>query len=200
MQSMIVRRAGLGLLASAALVTGVAACGTPAAPPSPPPPPAASTAQHNQQDVMFAQMMIPHHQQAITMSEHELAGGMDPKVKDLAMQIKQAQGPEIAQMQGWLAAWQAPPAMGGMMEHGQPMMGQGGGMMSPQDMSRFQAARGAELDRMFLQMMIQHHQGAVDMARGEIQQGQDPQAKHLAKSIVDSQQAQIGDMQQMLGR
>lgn len=193
MQSMIIRRAGLGLLASAALVAGVAACGTPTAPPTPPPPPAASTAQHNQQDVMFAQMMIPHHRQAITMSDHERAVGMDPKVKDLAMQIKQAQGPEIAQMQGWLAAWQAPPAMGGMMGHG-------GGMMSPQDMSRFQTARGAELDRMFLQMMIQHHQGAVDMARPEAQQGQDPQAKQLANSIVDSQQAQIGQMQQMLGR
>ena len=208
------RRASVAALAGAALVAGAAGCSTPSAPHEghQPPPPAASTAQHNGQDVMFAQMMIPHHQQAIMMSEHELAVGADPAVKDLAGKIKQAQGPEIQTMQGWLGVWQAP-AMpggtpggmppGGMMGHeghgGQQMQGHGGGMMTPQQMGEFQQARGQQADHLFLQMMIQHHQGAVDMARSQQQQGQAPEAKQLATSIVDSQQAEIAQMQHMLG-
>lgn len=197
MTNMIMRRAGLVLLAATALAVSAVACSAPAAPPGRPPP-AASQAQHNDHDVMFAQMMIPHHQQAIMMSEHELAVGADPAVKDLAGQIKQAQGPEIQTMQGWLAAWQARPMPGGTMGHG-GHQGHGGGMMSPQQMGEFQQARGAQADRLFLQMMIQHHQGAVDMARPEQQQGQARQATQMATSIVDSQQAQIMQMQHMLG-
>ena len=198
MPNMIMRRAGLALLTGTTLAGSAVACGAPAAPPAAPAPPAASQAQHNGQDVMFAQMMIPHHQQAITMSEHELAVGADPAVKDLAGQIKQAQAPEIQTMQGWLAAWRARPMPGGMMGHG-GHQGHGGGMMNPQQMTEFQQARGETADRLFLQMMIQHHQGAVDMARPEQQQGQDLRAKQLATSIVDSQQAQITQMQHMLG-
>lgn len=145
---------------------------------------------------MFAQMMIPHHQQAITMSEHELAVGADPAVKDLAGHIEQAQAPEIRTMQGWLAAWQAPAEPGGMTGH----RGHSDGMMAPQQMDEFQQARGEQADRLFLQMMIQHHQGAVDMGRSEQQRGQAPEAERLASSIVDSQQAQISQMQHMLGR
>lgn len=130
------------------------------------------------------------------MSDHELAVGADPAVKDLAGQIKQAQAPEIQTMQGWLGTWQARPVPGGMMGGHQ---GHGGGMMGPQQMGQFQQARGEQADRLFLEMMIQHHQGAVDMARSELQQGQAPQAKQLATSIVDSQQAQIAQMQHMLG-
>ena len=110
----------------------------------------------------------------------------------------QAQAPEIQTMQGWLAAWRARPMPGGMMGHG-GHQGHGGGMMNPQQMTEFQQARGETADRLFLQMMIQHHQGAVDMARPEQQQGQDLRAKQLATSIVDSQQAQITQMQHMLG-
>lgn len=192
MPSMIIRRAGLAVLAGGALTGGVVGCGAPAAPPAAPP--AASQSQHNEQDAMFAQMMIPHHQQAITMSEHELAVGTDPAVKDLAGQIEQAQNPEILTMRGWLTGWHAPAVPDGMTGHHQGH----GGMMSPQQMTDFQQSRGEQTDHLFLQMMIQHHQGAVDMARSEQQQGRAPQAKQLATSIVDSQQAQIAQMQHML--
>jgi uncharacterized protein (DUF305 family) len=70
------------------------AAGTPAAGP------------HNDADVMFAQMMIPHHEQAIEMSDMILAkDGVNGEITELAQQIKDAQAPEIAQMRGWLAGW-----------------------------------------------------------------------------------------------
>ena len=186
MRTTIVRRASAGLLA-AALLGGAAACGSHS---EHAPPPAAS-AGHNSQDAMFAQMMVPHHQQAITMSEHELAAGADPAVKDLATTIKQAQAPEIQQMRGWLAAWRAPATA----EHHH-----GAGVMAPEQMDAFQNASGPGADRAFLEMMIEHHRGAVDMARTEQQAGKDPGAKQLATSILESQQNQIAQMQRMLGR
>ena len=77
----------------------------------------AQAAAHNMADMMFAQMMIPHHQQAIEMSDMVLSKqGMDPRVVELATQIKDAQGPEIAQMQGWLDEWNMD--MGDMPGHG----------------------------------------------------------------------------------
>lgn len=173
-----VRRACVA--AATLLAIGTAACGQT-------PPPA-----NNQQDVMFAQMMIPHHQQAITMSDHELSTGQDPQVKELAAQIKQAQGPEIARMQGWLSSWGAPAHHGGM--------GGMDAMMSSRDMTAFQTAHGPDADHRFLEMMISHHQGAIDMAHSEQSGGADPSAKDTADSIAESQQAQIGRMHQMLGR
>jgi uncharacterized protein (DUF305 family) len=83
----------------------------------------AAAEAHNQADVMFAQHMIPHHQQAIEMSDMILAKqDIDPRVVELANQIKTAQGPEIEQMQGWLKQWGQPtmPMMPGMS--GQPGM------------------------------------------------------------------------------
>ena len=77
----------------------------------------AQAAAHNQADMSFAHMMIPHHQQAIEMSDIILGKqGIDPRVVDLAKQIKAAQGPEIDKMQGWMSQW----GMSGMpgMDHG----------------------------------------------------------------------------------
>lgn len=147
--------------------------------------------RHNGQDVMFAQMMIPHHQQAITMSRQATAKASSPDVKRLAVQIEKAQQPEIDKMTGWLKAWGAPlPSHDGM--------GMGDGMMSPQEMSRLGTLSGKAFDTAFLQMMIKHHQGAVTMARTEQAHGASSDAKALAASIVTSQSAQIATMRRML--
>src|SRR4051812_8528701 len=130
---------------------------------------------HNQSDVMFAQHMIPHHQQAIEMSDVVLAKqGIDPRVTDLAKQIKAAQGPEIQQMQGWLTQWGSPqmPMPSGMPGHGD-MPGMSGmpgmtGMMSEQDMAALQNAQGVEASKLFLTQMIAHHEGAITMGQNEI--------------------------------
>jgi uncharacterized protein (DUF305 family) len=149
---------------------------------------------HNDADVMFAQMMIPHHQQAIEMSDILLAqDGIDAKVTELATQIKAAQAPEIAKMSGWLAGWGQNPSPSMGMDHDT-----GGGMMSQADMDALKNANGAEATRLFLTGMITHHQGAITMAKQEVANGQNPEAKQLANDIIDAQQAEITTMNQLL--
>jgi uncharacterized protein (DUF305 family) len=162
-------------------------------------PPAASNApagqqQHNQADVVFLQNMIPHHQQAIMMSQMALTHATTPQVKDLATRIQAAQQPEIDQMRRLLAAWGVPAnpggigPMGGMMgPMGGMGPGQGPGMMS-----------GTNFDRMFLQNMIVHHQGAIDMSNTELAQGSNPETRQLAQKIINAQQAEIKEMQTLL--
>jgi uncharacterized protein (DUF305 family) len=163
----------------------------------------AISAEHNQADVMFARMMIPHHRQAIQMSEILLAKqDQDPQIRQLAEQIRAAQGPEIDRMNAMLGAW-GQESMGmddmgdmGGMDHGS---GAGmGGMMSQEDLDRLEAATGDEAARLFLEGMIEHHQGAVDMARDEVSDGENPQAKQLAEQIITAQEAEITQMEQML--
>jgi uncharacterized protein (DUF305 family) len=165
-------------------------------------------ATHNQADTMFAHMMIPHHQQAIQMSDVILGKqGIDARVVDLATQIKAAQGPEIQQMQGWLNQWGTPgmtgmPGMNGMPGMGE-MPGTGDvpgmeGMMSPADMQALQNTQGAEASKLFLTQMIKHHQGAIAMAQNEIKNGQFPDEVAMAKSIASSQQKEIDTMNQIL--
>lgn len=173
---------------------------------------------HNDADVWFTQHMIPHHQQAIEMSDIILAKqGIDPRVVTLANQIKAAQGPEIQQMQGWLRLWGAPampmtpgdmndmPGMPGMPGHDNgpghddmPGMGTGSGMMSPADMTALQNAQGPAASKLFLTQMIAHHQGAITMSQKEIATGQDQAVIALATSITESQQKEIDQMNAML--
>lgn len=165
--------------------------------------------------MMFAHMMIPHHQQAVEMSDMILAKqGIDPRVIDLANQMKAAQGPEIAQMQDWLQQWAmqmsgapgAPPSGHGGMHGSGSGMGMPGmgdmagmqGMMSPADMKALQNAQGVEASKLFLTQMIEHHRGAITMAQDEIENGQSPDAIALAKSIETSQQKEIDNMNEIL--
>lgn len=155
----------------------------------------------NEADVEFATMMIPHHAQAISMAEMALKQATDPKVKALAPNIKAAQSPEIQRMSGWLTGWGAPvPGTdGGSDMSGMEGMGdQTGGMMSDKEISSLNKATGAAFDRMWLQMMVKHHQGAVDMAETALHEGANPQAKKLAKSIIDGQSAEIAEMNSIL--
>ncbi|PJE12900.1 MAG: DUF305 domain-containing protein [Mycobacterium sp.] len=154
---------------------------------------------HNAQDVTFAQQMIPHHQQAIEMSDIVLGKqGIDPRVMDLATRIKDAQGPEIQEMQSWLSQWGQPTiaSMPGMPAHSD-MPGMPGmpGMMPERDMEALRDAQGAAASRLFLTQMVQHHQGAIAMAQNEIKLGQYSPAIAMAHSIVDSQQQEINTMQ-----
>jgi uncharacterized protein (DUF305 family) len=148
--------------------------------------------QHNQADVTFAQHMIPHHQQAIEMSDIVLAKQrIDPRVRKLANKIKAAQGPEIEQMQSWLSQWAVPTIA---MAPGHEMSG----MMSEQDMNDLKSAEGVDASKMFLTQMIAHHQGAITMGGDEIKNGQYPPAVAMAQSIVTGQQQEITEMQGIL--
>ncbi|MGW0431521.1 DUF305 domain-containing protein [Micromonospora sp. NPDC003197] len=169
----------------------------------------AGAEQHNQADINFAQGMIPHHQQAVEMSNlAETRAGAE--VKALAAKIKQAQAPEIQQMTDWLRQWGAPlPSSSADGHHGQPSDGHGShgsgqegmpGMMTEQEMTELTASTSAKFDRMFLEMMIRHHEGAVQMATTEQQQGQNPAAKKLAGEIISAQNTEIQEMRALLAK
>ncbi|GAB3528256.1 DUF305 domain-containing protein [Arthrobacter monumenti] len=157
--------------------------------------------QHNAADAMFATMMIPHHEQAVMMSGMILEKeSISPEIRELAGQIKAAQGPEIQRMSNWLKAWDEPVPVGGH-GMGHDMGGDGKameGMLSAEQLEELEAVQGTEAERLFLKQMIEHHKGAIAMAKQEIQQGSNPAAVELAEDIVSAQKAEIGKMQQLL--
>ncbi|TFC81982.1 DUF305 domain-containing protein [Cryobacterium cheniae] len=153
----------------------------------------ATASAANAADVDFAQMMIPHHEQAVQMSDDLLAKrGIDPRVVALATEIKAAQEPEITQLTDWLGEWGAD--TGGMsdMNHGTD------GMMSEADMMTLDNASGADADRVFLELMIAHHEGAIAMAQTHIDEGGNADAQALSSAIVASQSAEIAVMTDLL--
>ena len=153
----------------------------------------AQSADANEADVMFASMMIEHHTQAIEMSDTLLSkDGIDERVTALAEQIKAAQEPEIATMEGWLEDWGATSSDMGGMDHS------GGGMMSEDDMQALEQATGTDAARLFLQQMIEHHRGAIEMAQEEASNGQNSDAVALANQIVESQTSEIATMEELL--
>lgn len=168
---------------------------------------AAAGAEHNAADVTFASMMIEHHRSAIEMAQLAPDRAAGPEVKDLAARIEAAQAPEIESMTGWLDDWgTAMPGMStGGVDMGTGAMGTGStggmampGMMTADQMAALTAATGAGFDRMFLELMIEHHQGAVEMADTELAAGANADALALAESIRTSQTGEIAEMQALL--
>ena len=150
-------------------------------------------ADANSADVMFTAMMIPHHEQAVEMADVVLAkDGIDERVVALAEEIKAAQGPEIELMNSWLEGWGVDMA-GGMdgMEHGD-------GMMSGTDMADLDAASGDDASRLFLEQMVVHHEGAIEMAETEIDAGQNADVVELAQKIIDAQTSEIALMNEII--
>ncbi|MFC4605686.1 DUF305 domain-containing protein [Rhodococcus kronopolitis] len=170
--------------------------------------PADSASAHNAADVMWVQMMIPHHQQAVEMAEMVPDRSTNPELVALAAQIEAAQGPEIEQMTGWLKDWNAAATDSAMpgMDHSMPgtdsaMPGMDhGGMMTAEQMTQLDESTGAAFDQAWLEMMIEHHVGAVDSSQEILTDGQSAQVKELAQSIIDGQQAEITQMKAMLGQ
>lgn len=156
-------------------------------------PSATASADFNSADAMFAQMMVPHHEQAVEMSEILLAKpGIDARVAALAQQIKAAQAPEIATLKGWLSSWGQPTDSGS---------GSGGtmsGMTKEGDLAQLRSADAAAASKLFLTQMIAHHEGAVQMARTEQETGRYPEAVAMAASIVASQSQEIDAMKSLL--
>ncbi|GAB2962919.1 DUF305 domain-containing protein [Streptomyces heilongjiangensis] len=152
---------------------------------------------HNKADVGFAEEMIQHHRQAVDMAELAAGRAASQQVKDLATKIKGAQDPEIETMSGWLTAWgeKVPEDMAGMghdMASGMP------GMMSAEDMAALEKASGAAFDEKFLTLMVEHHEGAVEMAETEKAEGRYGPAIDLAEDVITAQTAEIEQMEKML--
>lgn len=174
---------------------GLAACGNDdTASPST----GATQAAFNDADVVFAQGMIPHHEQAIVMAEIALDPtiGAGEQVRELATRIKAGQDPEITMMTGWLTTWGQPLQMD--MGDGHDMSSMEG-VMSAEEMDMLGAATGVEFDALWLEMMIRHHQGAISMSETVKAEGSNSDVLVLADQVIAAQQAEIAEMQALLG-
>ncbi|MFM9877424.1 MAG: DUF305 domain-containing protein [Rhodoglobus sp.] len=144
----------------------------------------------NDADVSFATQMAVHHSQAIDMAQTVLdKSDIDPRVTELAQKIKDAQQPEIDQLNSWLEEWGSGDMVG---------MDMGGGTMSQSDMDALAAATGVEASKLFLEQMTVHHQGAIEMAQIEVDSGENPAARALAQKIIDDQTAEIEEIKAIL--
>ena len=140
-------------------------------------------------DIMFAQMMIPHHQQAIDMSALAESRALSPEVKALASKISAEQGPEIEQMRAWLKAANAPTEMGHQMSMD--------GMLSDAELERLTNASGAEFDELFILGMIAHHEGAIEMAQMVVD-SKNLEARELGETIIKMQTLEIAELKALL--
>lgn len=154
-----------------------------------------SPAPNNAADVTFVSGMIPHHEQAVEMSGLVAQRSTDPAVIKLASDISAAQGPEIQTMEAFLVQWNA----GADTTHEGHDMGGMEGMVDDATMTRLETLKGADFDKLWLQSMIGHHEGAVTMAKTEIADGDNADAKTLAQQIVTAQETEIDQMKKMLG-
>ena len=173
-----------GVIFSALLaVTLLSACGETSS---------SESADFNDADVMFAQMMIPHHEQAIEMSEIALdpASGASAAIQDLAIRIRDAQDPEIELMKGFLTTWGAPVNPEDGMDHSSMMEG----MLTVEELDELAGLQGSEFDVRWAQAMIAHHKGAVAMAEDVLADGKNAETRKLAEEIIANQQAEIDEL------
>jgi len=144
-------------------------------------------------DQRFLDQMIAHHQGAVMSAQMMIADSARPELRDLAQRIITGQQREIDQMGEWRQEWYGTASSGtlpGMMGSG--MMG--GAMMNREQMRQMMGAS-ADFDRMFLQMMIPHHEAAIAMAQQALTQAEHPEIKTLAQGIITTQRAEVGEMQ-----
>lgn len=162
----------------------------------------------NDADVDFASGMIPHHAQALVMVDLTHGRTISPELTTLTEDIRAAQGPEIEQMVDWLTAWDQPVPetmrdhanAHDTGEHQDSDHESMPGMMSEDDLARLEDAQGDEFESLWLEMMIEHHEGAIEMAQDEQEHGTYPPAVELAETIETAQQAEIDHMEDLLER
>ena len=158
----------------------------------------------NEADVDFASDMIQHHAQALQMVDLTMGRELDPEVAELTEEIRAAQAPEIEKMADWLEGWDQPVPEtsrdhanahgdGGDMDMDMP------GMMSAEDMDALDSADDGAFQDMWLEMMIDHHEGAVEMAEEQVEDGESDNAVALAEEIISAQEREITEMQDLLG-
>jgi uncharacterized protein (DUF305 family) len=163
-------------------------------------------------DIGFAQDMSAHHAQAVEMSGIALTDSTDTEVRRLAYDILTTQQSQIGRMQGWLQMWDAPArATGGYMawmpqdehsghghDHGTAGMATMPGMASTDDLRKLRAAKGPELDTLFLQLMLRHHQGGVPMLEYGIEHAETTEIRTLAGQMLPAQEGESRLMTTML--
>jgi len=156
-----------------------------------------SSAGYNVADTMFAQMMIPHHEQAIDIADMALdpATEAGPDVIALAAAIAVTQDSEIAEMTALLEGWGQPTAMDEDVDHSGMMSG----MLTVEELDALAALRGTDFDQAWLEAMIAHHEDAVAMAEDVLADGEHPEVRDLAGRIALAQVDEIDQMRALLG-
>ena len=155
--------------------------------------PVSNTATFNSSDVMFAQMMLPHHRQAIDMAKMVLQPGRDssPELQSMARTIQSQQSSEVTTLENLLRTWRADAEAGdhsGMME----------GILSDEELGQLNSLQGSDFDHAWSLAMMQHHQGAIAMARDVIETGVNHRIAVLANDVVTAQGREIRELQQMV--
>ena len=145
-----------------------------------------SSSNYSSSDIAFAEMMIPHHEQAIEMSEIALLNTSNPEVLQIAQEIKDAQSPEINLMKSW-AGVEASMHAGHLME----------GMLSESELTELREAKDGVFDQLFLQGMIKHHEGAIEMAK-DVVSSDNQEVADLGASIIKAQETEIAQMKEIL--
>lgn len=154
-----------------------------------------SSGDHNAADVAFATEMIQHHAQALVMVDLTLGRQLDREFQRLAESIREAQAPEIETMVDWLVEWgEEVPATD--RDH---VNAEHGDEDAHGDLGQLENATGEEFQTLWLESMIEHHEGAIEMAEAQQAEGDYPAAVALAESIVEAQSAEIEKMEEMLG-
>lgn len=174
-------------LFGAAMIAVLPACGSSSSSGSQDTDVVVDEAAFNDADVMFAQMMIPHHEQAIEMSDIALdpTVGASERVRELATQIKNAQDPEITQMKELLTAWGKP--LTSDEDHSSMMSG----MLSADELAELGTLTGAAFDSAWAKAMIAHHEGAIEMAEVVLADGRNAEILTLAQAIISAQESEI---------
>ncbi|MEO3754881.1 DUF305 domain-containing protein [Streptomyces sp. B6B3] len=163
-------------------------------------------AEPNAADRAFMTMMIEHHEQALVMTDLAERHAEDGDVRNMAERVERAQEPEIEAMEAWLDAHEdAPEDTGDGHEGHEEGGGHEGhedgaapGMATEEQLDELRAARGAEFDRMFVDLMIAHHEGAITMATEETAQGSETTALEMAAELVATQGVEIDRMEGLL--
>jgi uncharacterized protein (DUF305 family) len=147
----------------------------------------------NSADVDYMTMMIPHHQQAILMTDLVAAKTSDEQVRAIAGRIAVTQDAEIQLISDWLTKYGKP--VPGSAEHsGHGEHASMPGMATPEQLNALRAANGSEFDKLFLSLMITHHQGALTMAEGQLSGGVETKAQEFAQDVITGQSAEIERM------
>ena len=170
-------------------------------------PPGLGQFPYSDADVEFMSGMIPHHAQAVIMARWATTHGARKDVAILCERIVVGQGDEIATMQQWLRDRGQPVPDASSTKHKMKMNGMEHemlmpGMMTDEQMAALDKARGPEFDRLFLEGMIRHHQGAIDMVDALFKShgaAQDEVIYRFASDVYADQSTEIARMQKMLG-
>ncbi len=150
---------------------------------------------HNRADVVFATHMIPHHQQGADLSAMVPAHSTNADLTKLAASIASTQMSEIKSLANLVTQWSTQSDADTRGPADTAMTG----MVSQATMTKLGTLTGPDFDKLWLQSMISHHQGAIEMAKTEASGGNNPDAIAMANKMASAQQAEVDQMTKMLG-